>query len=378
MKITAAVLERGGIRDRIEKDFTGAQALTVREVDLADPGPGEVLVRIAAAGVCHSDLSVINGTRPRPVPMVLGHEASGFVEGVGPGVTDLAPGDHVVCIFAPGCGRCTPCAEGRPALCTLAAKHHGVGELMTGHRRLSMDGKPVHHHVGVSGFATHAVMARQSLVRVEADLPPHVTALFSCAMLTGAGAVFNTAQIRPGAKVAVIGLGGVGLSAILGAAAAGAGQIVAIDPFPQKLDTALAMGATDAVTADANTIEAVRDLTGGGVDYAIELAGSVKALETAYDITCRGGMTVTAGLPHPDARMPLNALKLVAEERTVKGSYIGSCVPQRDLPRMFALHDQGKLPVEKMLTHRLKLDQINLAMDQLNDGTAIRQVIEFG
>lgn len=373
MRITAAVLERGGVTE----NFATERPLRVQEIDLADPGPGEVLIRLAAAGVCHSDLSVINGTRPRPLPMVLGHEASGYVERVGPGVDDLAPGDHVVCIFAPGCGRCTPCAEGRPALCERAARHHGVGELMTGARRLSRDGQPVNHHVGVSAFACHAVLARPSLVKVEADIPPHLSALFSCAMLTGAGAVFNTAHIKPGAKVAVVGIGGVGLSAILGAAAAGAGQIVAIDPFPAKLDTAMAMGATDVVTADADTVAAVRDLTGGGVDYAFEFAGSVRALETAYDVTRRGGTTVTGGLPHPEARMPLNALKLVAEERSVRGSYIGSCVPQRDLPRMFALHARGLLPVEKMLSHRLPLADINLAMERLHDGSAIRQIVEF-
>lgn len=374
MKITAAVLERGEVKG----NYAAEKPLTVREVELAPPGPGEVLIRIAAAGVCHSDLSVINGTRPRPLPMVLGHEASGYVEEVGSGVDDLAPGDHVVCIFAPGCGRCTPCAEGRPALCEKAAKHHGVGELMTGHRRLSMDGRPVHHHVGISAFASHAVVARQSLVKADQDIAPHISTLFSCAMLTGAGAVFNTAHIKPGAKVAVVGIGGVGMAAILGAAAAGAGQIVAIDPFENKLAVARQMGATDAVKADEATVEAVRDITKGGVDYAFELAGSVRALETAYDITRRGGTTVTAGLPHPDARMALNALKLVAEERSLKGSYIGSCVPQRDLPRMFALHRRGLLPVEKMLSHRLPLADINLAMDRLEDGSAIRQVVEFG
>ncbi|MHC5656220.1 zinc-binding dehydrogenase [Stappia sp. ICDLI1TA098] len=373
MKITAAVLERDGIKE----NFAEARALSVREVDLAPPGPGEVLIRIAAAGVCHSDLSVINGTRPRPVPMVLGHEASGFVEEVGAGVNDLAPGDHVVCIFAPGCGHCTPCAEGRPALCEAAAKHHAVGELMTGSRRLSIDGRPVNHHVGVSAFATHAVVARPSLVKADADISPHLSALFSCAMLTGAGAVFNTAHIKPGSKVAVVGLGGVGLAAILGAAAAGAGQIVAVDPFQNKLDTALTMGATHTIKADGDTVEAVRDLTGGGVDYAFELAGSVRALETAFEITRRGGTTVTAGLPSPTDRMPLNALKLTAEERSLKGSFIGSCVPQRDLPRMFALHKRGLLPVEKMLSHRLKLGDINLAMDRLDNGTAIRQIVEF-
>ncbi|MCC4245055.1 zinc-binding dehydrogenase [Stappia indica] len=374
MKITAAVLERGEVKG----NYAAEKPLTVREVELAPPGPGEVLIRIAAAGVCHSDLSVINGTRPRPLPMVLGHEASGYVEEVGAGVDDLAPRDHVVCIFAPGCGRCTPCAEGRPALCEKAAKHHGVGELMTGHRRLSMDGKPVHHHVGISAFASHAVVARQSLVKVDQDIAPHISTLFSCAMLTGAGAVFNTAHIKPGAKVAVVGIGGVGMAAILGAAAAGAGQIVAIDPFENKLEVARQMGATDAVKAGEGVVEAVRDLTNGGVDYAFELAGSVRALETAYDITRRGGTTVTAGLPHPDSRMALNALKLVAEERSLKGSYIGSCVPQRDLPRMFALHRRGLLPVEKMLSHRLPLADINLAMDRLEDGSAIRQVVEIG
>lgn len=372
-KIDAAVLRHGGI----PRDFEAAGALELRQVTLEGPGPGEVLIRIAAAGICHSDLSVINGTRPRPVPMVLGHEASGFVEEVGPGVDDLAPGDHVVCIFAPGCGHCTPCAEGRPALCTRAAAHHAAGALMTGQRRLSLDGQPVHHHVGVSAFATHAVLARPSLVRVEADLPPHLSALFSCAMLTGAGAVFNTARVTPGTRVAVVGLGGVGLSAILGAVAAGAAEIIAIDPFETKLETALAMGATHAVRADADTVATVRELTGGGVDVAIELAGATAALETAWGCTCRGGTTVTAGLPHPDARMALNALQLVAEERTLRGSYIGSCVPRRDLPRMFALHEQGRLPVERMLTHRLRLPEINRAMDRLDRGTAIRQVIEF-
>ncbi|WP_420023031.1 zinc-binding dehydrogenase [Cereibacter azotoformans] len=374
MKITAAVLERDGIAG----NYAEERPLVVRELDLEAPGPGEVLIRVAAAGVCHSDLSVINGTRRRPLPMVLGHEASGYVEALGAGVEDLEPGDHVVCIFAPGCGRCTPCAEGRPALCERAARHHGVGELMTGHRRLSHEGRPVHHHLGISGFATHAVVARPSLVRVPRDVPPHVSALFSCAMLTGAGAVFNTAQIRPGARVAVVGLGGVGLSAILGAAAAGAGEIVAIDPFPAKTEVARAMGATLAVPADGDTVSAVRDLTGGGVDYAFEFAGSIRALETAFEVTRRGGMTITGGLPAPHERMPLDALKLVAEERTLKGSYIGSCVPQRDLPRMLALHRRGLLPVEKMLTHRLKLDEINLAMDRLADGGAIRQVVEIG
>lgn len=373
MKITAAVLRSRGP----QRDFAAAKALSIEELDLEAPGPGEVLIRMAASGVCHSDLSVINGDRPRPLPMVLGHEASAFVEALGEGIDDLAIGDHVACIFAPGCGRCVFCNEGRPALCSSAAQHHGVGELMTGKRRLSLDGQPVNHHVGISAFATHAVVARQSLAHIPPDLPPHIAALFSCAMLTGAGAVFNTARITPGTSVAVLGLGGVGLAAILGAAAAGAGEIIAIDRNGSKLQTALDMGATAALVATENTVEAVRDLTGGGVDVAFEMAGSIAALELAWGCTCRGGKTVVAGLTNPEARMQFNALQLVAEERILMGSYIGSCVPQRDLPRMFTLHDKGKLPVERMLTHRLRLADINRAMDQLDQGTAIRQVIEF-
>lgn len=373
MKMKAAVLTRSDV----EAPYARTRPLEVREVDLADPGRGEVMIRVAAAGVCHSDLSVINGTRTRPVPMVLGHEASGFVERVGEGVEDLAPGDHVICIFAPGCGHCTPCAEGRPALCEPAARQSGAGALLTGHRRLSMDGVPVHHHVGVSAFAEYAVVARQSLVKVEVDIAPELSALFSCAVLTGAGAVFNTAQVRPGSSVAVVGLGGVGFSAVLGALAAGAGRVIAIDRLESKLETARVIGATDTFAADQDCAGLVREATRGGVDYAIEMAGSVAALRLAWDITRRGGTTVTGGLPHPKAVMELPALQLVAEERRLLGSYIGSCVPRRDVPRMLALHARGLMPVEKLLTHRLPLEDINLAMDRLDDGSALRQIVVF-
>lgn len=373
VKIKAAVLTRSDTHP----PYAESRPLEVREVELQPPGRGEVLIRVAAAGVCHSDLSVIDGTRPRPIPMVLGHEASGYVEACGEGVEDLKPGDQVVCIFAPGCGGCGPCAEGRPALCEPAAQRSGAGELLTGERRLSLGEIPVNHHVGVSAFAEYAVVARQSILKVEQPLEPHLAALFSCAVLTGAGAVFNTAQVQPGSTVAVVGLGGVGLAALLGALAAGAGRVIAVDRLDSKLEAALSLGATDVFLANDDCIEAVREATRGGVDYAIEMAGSVQALLLAYEITRRGGTTVTGGLPHPDARLPLPALKLVGEERTLKGSYIGSCVPKHDLPRMFALYHRGLMPVEKLLTHRLPLEDINLAMDRLREGTAIRQVVDF-
>jgi alcohol dehydrogenase len=374
MKIRAAILEQMG-RPR---PYALSRPLTIAEIDLAPPGRGEVLVRITAAGLCHSDLSVINGDRPRPTPMALGHEAAGVVEDLGDGVADLAPGDRVALVFVPSCGCCAPCAEGRPALCEPAAKANGAGEMLAGGRRIARDGRPIHHHLGVSAFAEYAVVSRRSLVKVPADLPPVEAALFGCAVLTGVGAVANTARIAPGSTVAVIGLGGVGLAALLGAAACGAARIVAIDIEPEKLALAGTLGASDMVDArDPGAAEQVRDLTAGGVDYAFEMAGSAKALELAWSITRRGGTTVTAGLPNPAQRLSLPPVALVAEERTLKGSYVGSCVPSRDIPRYVALYRQGRLPVDRLLGETLALDDINAAFDNLADGKARRQVIRF-
>jgi alcohol dehydrogenase len=337
-----------------------------------------VLISVGAAGLCHSDLSVINGDRPRPMPMALGHEAAGIVEALGEGVTDLARGDHVVCVFVPSCGHCGPCAEGRPALCEPGAVANTAGTLLSGARRLSKNGQPIHHHLGCSAFADHAVVSRRSLVRIDPELPLDEAALFGCAVLTGVGAVVNTAQVRAGTSVAVVGLGGVGLASLLGASAAGARQIVAVDLSEEKLALAKSLGATHTFNAGASdSIEAIRAATGGGVEYAFELAGSVRALETAYRITRRGGMTVTAGLPPPTATFPLPPVNLVAEERTVKGSYIGTCVPSRDIPRFIALYRQGRLPVDRLLTGRLALDEINRGFDLLHEGKAVRQVVMF-
>ncbi|MBM3522416.1 MAG: zinc-binding dehydrogenase, partial [Alphaproteobacteria bacterium] len=350
MKTRAAVLDQMA-RPR---PYAQSRPLAIAEVELAPPRRGEVLVRMAAAGLCHSDLSVINGDRPRPTPMALGHEASGVVEQLGEGVDDLAIGDHVVMVFVPSCGHCDPCAEGRPALCEPAAKANGAGELLGGGRRLSRNGAPLHHHVGVSAFAERAVVSRRSLVKVPKDLPLVEAALFGCAVLTGVGAVINTARVAAGQSVAVIGLGGVGLAALLGAAAAGAARIVAVDLLPAKLELARQLGATDAIDARAaDAIEQVKTQTRGGVDHAVETAGSVKALELAYAITRRGGTTVTAGLPHPAHRLQLQAVSLVAEERTLKGSYVGSCVPSRDVPRYIALYRQGRLPVDRLLSETI-------------------------
>lgn len=374
MKIRAAVLNASPVA----APYAQSRPLRIEELDLAPPGRDEVLVRVRAAGLCHSDLSVIDGNRPRPVPMVLGHEAAGEVVETGEGVDDLKPGDRVVMVFVPSCGHCAPCAEGRPALCEPGNAANGRGEMLGGGRRLSVHGQPVHHHIGVSAFAEHAVISRRSLVKVEADIPHEIAALFGCAVLTGVGAAVNTARIKAGETVAVVGLGGVGLSALLGAIACGASRVVAVDLAQDKLDLALALGATDAFNAAApDVIETIKQATKGGVDHGLEMAGSVKALDLAYQITKRGGTTTTAGLANPAHTLSLSPVRLVAEERTLKGSYVGSCVPSRDIPRFIELYQRGRLAVDKLWTSSGSLDEINEGFDALNEGRTIRHIVRM-
>jgi alcohol dehydrogenase len=367
----AAVLqEMGRSRPYIE-----SKPLIIEDVALEPPGPGELLLRIKATGLCHSDLSVINGDRPRPVPMVLGHEAAGEVVECGSGVTDLKPRDQVVLSFVPSCGACVPCMEGRPGLCEPAARANSVGTLLSGAKRLSRPKEPLFHHLGVSAFAEYAVVSRRSAVKVDKSLPAQEAALFGCAVMTGVGAVVNTAKVPAGCNVAVVGLGGVGLSALLGANAVGAAKIVAIDTNPSKLTVAAVLGATHTVLAGADTVAEVRDLTGGGADFSFEMASSVPALKLAYDVTRRGGTTVTASLPHPTQQLSISPSQLVADERTLKGSYVGSCVPARDIPRYISLYQQGKLPINKLLSETVGLEELNEAFDRLAEGKSIRQVM---
>ncbi len=374
MKIRAAVLRTMGAA----MPYAQSRPLSIEEVELDPPGPGEVLVRIAAAGLCHSDLSVINGDRPRPMPMALGHEAAGIVEALGPEVDDLAVGDHVVMVFMPSCGHCLPCAEGRPALCEPGAAANGKGALLSGGHRLHRHGEALHHHLGCSAFADHAVVSRRSLVKIDRDLPLAEAALFGCAVLTGVGAVVNTARLQAGQTAVVIGLGGVGLASLLGALAAGASKVVAVDISEQKLALARDLGATATVDGRAaDAVDQVRALTGGGADVAFEMAGSVRALEQAWRMTRRGGTTVTAGLPPPDAALAVNVVSLVAEERTLKGSYIGTCVPTRDIPRYVALYRAGRLPVDRLMSGSLTLDEINVGFDRLHAGSVVRQIVRF-
>jgi alcohol dehydrogenase len=365
-KIAAAVLFQSGNNPA---PYAQNKPLSVMSLDLADPKPGEVLVRIDAAGLCHSDLSVINGDRARPMPMALGHEAAATVLALGDaGDGSLAVGDRAVLVFLPSCGHCVACASGEGYLCANAAAANGKGELMHGGSRLSHDGTCVHHHLGVSAFATQAVVDRRSLVKIDSDIPPETAALFGCAVLTGVGAVMNTAQVRAGESVLIYGLGGVGLAALIGALAAGAQPVVAVDPSPEKRALALELGAAAAVAPG-------EDAALFGTDVVIETVGKAAVLAQAYKAARRGGRIVTVGLPNPAEMLEINALSLVAEGKTLMGSYMGSSIPARDIPRYIALWRAGRLPVEKLLTSVSPLEEINELMDKLAQGKAVRQVI---
>ncbi|WP_076363043.1 zinc-binding dehydrogenase [Phaeovulum vinaykumarii] len=374
MKTRIALLREMGA----PRPYTDSRPIQIVEAELAPPGPGELLVRIAAAGICHSDLSVVNADRPRGMPLALGHEAAGVVVETGPGPARFQPGDHVVLVFAPSCGHCAPCAEGRPALCEPAAGAAVEGRLLTGSKAISHQGTVVNHHVGVSAFSDHVVVAEGSCVKIDPEIPLDRAALLGCAVLTGVGAVLNTGGLRMGQSCAIVGLGGVGLAGLLGAHAAGARVLIGVDPSAEKRAAALDLGAHHVFDpTDPESVAEIRALTGGGVDLAVELAGAVPALVTAYGLTRRGGTCVTAGLPNPTEKLVIPAVSLTANEVTLRGSYMGSCVPIRDIPRFAQMMMQGQLPIEKLVTHRLPLEEINAGFERLAAGLAIRQVIVF-
>src|SRR3954465_11986127 len=377
MKVRGAVLREMGL----EKPYSQTHPLAIEQLELDGPGAGELLVRVRAAGLCHSDLSVIDGSRPRVMPMVLGHEAAGEVVEAGPKTRGFGGGGHVIMAFGPACGGCEACRSGRAALCDPGAAANVAGELLGGTRRWNTgDGDEVmHHHLGVSAFADHAVVSARSAVKVDPSVPYEVAALFGCAVLTGVGAVQNSAGVKMGETVAVFGLGGVGLAALLGAHLGGASRIVAVDILQSKLDLAKQLGATDVVLAgEKGTVENVRTATGGGAHKATETRGNPKVLGDAYAATRRGGTTVTVGLPHPSKMLEIPAVSLVAEERTLRGSYLGSAVPALEIPKLVELYKAGLLPVDRLLTHRLVLDEVNEGFDRLASGEAVRQAIVFG
>jgi alcohol dehydrogenase len=373
MKMTAAVMYEQGLK----RPFSISKPLKIETVDLDGPGEGEVLVQIAAAGLCHSDLSAIKGLRPRALPAVVGHEAAGIVVETGPGVTKFKAGDHVVMVFVASCGRCSYCTSGRPNLCQSSWKARTEGTLQSGARRLHINGKSLNHYSGISCFAEYAVVSETSIVKISNDLPLTLAAIFGCAVITGVGAVLNTARDVAGKSIAIVGLGGIGLSALLGAVLAQAKTIIAIDTKEAKLQLAKQLGATHVFLAsDPDCIAKIKEITDGGVDYAMEMAGGIAAMNLAYAIGRRGNTTICAGLPPHDATFPLYPAQMVSDERVIKGSYMGSSDPQRDIPRLAQEFAEGRLPVDRLLTDQLSFDQLNAGFDKLDDGEVVRQVLK--
>ena len=367
MRITAAVLPE-----------TGA-AIDVREVELAAPQAGEVLVRLHASGVCHSDLNAVDGTSATRCPAVLGHEGAGIVEAVGSGV-DIKPGTHVALSWMPACNRCEECLRGLTHLCRKAWSGMSHGGLLDGTPRLSSNGAPVYHYSYLSTFAQAAVVPEQCVIPIPESIPFDVAALVGCAVSTGIGAVWNTAGVRPGERVAVIGCGGVGVSAILGALAVGATPVVAVDLSDEKLSLAKSVGATAAVRwagTPAATAEAIKEASGGGVDYAIEATGRPEAMLAAF-LSCRPrGAAVLIGISRADAVLPLPAIEIPRSERRIMGSAYGSVRPERDFPRILQLNAEGRLPLDRLITHRMPLAETAAALELVRTGTAVRPVLQL-
>ncbi len=372
MKMTAAVMYEQGR----PKPYVDSLPFRIEEVDLEGPGEGEVLVEVRAAGLCHSDLSQVAGLRKRKLPVVGGHEGAGIVREVGAGVTGLAPGDHVVMTVVAGCGCCRACGRMRPALCQSVTVPRTQGLLSTGGRRLSRNGQPIYHYSGVSAFAQYAITAPGSLVRIDDDVPLDVAAMFGCAVVTGAGAVLNTARVQPGASVAVIGLGGVGLNGVMAARIAGARHIVGIDINTGKFPLARELGATETISAtDPDVVQKVRDLSDGGVDFTFEMTGNQQAIALGNAITARGGDVICVGLGASDALFQFVHAALVTEERGIRGSFMGSTVPERDIPYYIGLYKEGRMPVDRLKSGEISFGELNLSLDLLDRGEVVRQIL---
>ncbi len=367
MRMQAAVLWEPG------------RPVDIREVELAAPKEGEVLVKIAACGVCASDLHVVDGDLPEPLPLVVGHEASGVVVETGPGVERLRAGDHVVLALVPSCGECDSCRKGRRNFCELGGRMAATGTLADGTSRLSVEGTPLHHFNSVSSFAEYAVVPESVAVAIRQDVPLEVAALVGCAALTGWGGVTRTAGVEAGASVAVWGCGGVGLSAIQAARLAGASPIVAVDTRPEKLELAERLGATATVQArpSADTGRRVRHATGGGPDYAFEAIGLPETIREAWEAVRPGGTAVVLGLPPKGSTLTIDTWGFI-NEKTLKGCFLGSAQIDEDVPALVDLFASGDLLLDELVSDRLELAGLPRAFERLRAGDAVRQLVVFG
>ena len=366
----SAVLHESGA----DRPYAASTPLALEDLPVPAPRRGEVLVKIERSSLCHSDLSVINGSRQRPLPMALGHEAAGTVVQTGEGVHDLPEGTRVVLVFVPACGACRSCASGRPALCSRGAEANGAGHLLHGEPVLkTASGTTINHHLGVSAFSEYAVVARESLVRIDDDVPWNVAAMFGCAALTGIGAVLNTAQLQAGQSIVVFGLGAVGLMAVMAAAQVPGTTVLAIDPLPAKRELAVKCGA-HYVGSPAEAAALISAHTGSGVDVAVEAVGSASVMEVCLALLDRGGALVSVGLPHPAQELNVQALQFPGKGLRLLGSYMGDCVPARDIPAYLDLWRNGCLPAELLHTDTRPLREINEGLDALADGEVVRRL----
>jgi len=373
MRMTAAVMYEQGLH----APFVQSRPFHVQEVELDNPGHDELLVEVRGAGLCHSDLTTLEGMRKRPMPIVGGHEGAGIVREVGRNVKGFTVGDHVAMVAVAGCGHCRVCLAGRPGLCIAVSRAKAEGKLGNGARRLKMlDGSLLNHYSGISVYAQYAVVVPQSLVKIDPAMPIELASLLGCAVVTGAGAVLNGAQVKPGSSVAILGLGGVGLSAIMAAREAGAETIIGVDLLASKFDLARACGATHCVCAgDADAVQQVKDLTNGGVDYAFDVVGHIKVLEMANDMAVRGGEVIGVGLGESSATYTMQQLPWVTEERVFRGSFMGSGIPQRDVPKYVDLYLRGRMPIDKLRSSYLSFEELNHGFDLLNSGAVVRQIL---
>ncbi len=349
--------------------------LEIEEVRLDEPGPGEVRVRTAASGICHSDLTVLQGGLPVPPPCVLGHEPAGVVEAVGPGVADFAPGDHVIGCLTAWCGVCRFCTAGRPYLCLKQFEGRPADAKP---RIAAADGSPLGQFANLSSFAEQMLCPERSLVKIRDDMPLDRACLIGCGVTTGLGAALNTVHIPAGASVVIVGLGGVGLAAMQGARIVGAGKIVAVDAQRWKFDIARKLGATECVDAtDGDPVAAVRELTDGGADFVFECIGLVPTVQQAVSMTGRGGTTVLVGVVPVTELVAISAADLTLQEKKITGSFMGSNRFRFDMPRYVDFYLDGRLHLDEMISARIPLDQVNDGFERMKRGEVARQVIVF-
>ena len=368
MKIRGAVLEQTG------------GPLSVCDLDLAPPRPDEVLVRLHASGVCHSDWNAVDGTAETPCPAVLGHEGAGVVEAIGERVSRVSVGDHVALSWAPWCGECEECRRDLTQLCSTVWPAMGTGGLMDGTPRLSRDGEPIYHYSFLSTFAEACVVPERSCVPIAEDVPFDVAALVGCAVTTGVGAVWRTAGAKAGDRFAVVGCGGVGVSALMAAVAVGAEPVIAVDVSQRKLDVARSFGATHGVLWQGSpeaTAEAVKEASSGGVDIAVEATGRPEAMLAAFLSTRARGAAVLIGIPRADAVLSLPAVTIPRMERRVLGSIYGSSRPERDFPATLDLYREGRLPLDRLVSHRLPLEEVERGFELMHSGDALRVVLDL-